>query len=35
MKAKNASYTAFKSRTVWRENRLENSDENESGKLAR
>jgi ABC-type multidrug transport system fused ATPase/permease subunit len=31
MKTKNASYTAFKSRTVWRENRLENADENESG----
>src|SRR5579872_542440 len=34
MKAKNASYTAFKSRTVWRENRLENADENESGKFS-
>ncbi|MHB8600714.1 MAG: ABC transporter ATP-binding protein [Ktedonobacteraceae bacterium] len=34
MKTKNASYAAFKSRTVWRENRLENADENESGKFS-
>ena len=29
-----ASYSAFKSRTVWRENRLESADENESGKFS-
>jgi ABC-type multidrug transport system fused ATPase/permease subunit len=34
MNAKKASYTAFKSRTVWGENRLENADENESGKFS-
>ncbi len=34
MNAKTSSYDAFKQRTVWRENRLESADENESGKFS-